>query len=44
MVPGPVLTTVVTPAPRNTETLVIPFRRVPISTARAAALGDIKSR
>ena len=27
-----------------TETLVIPFRRVPLCTARAAALGDIKSR
>ena len=44
MVPGPVLTAVVTPASRLTETLGIPFRRLPICTARAAALGDIKSR
>jgi hypothetical protein len=42
MVPGPVLTAVVTPTPR--ETLVIPFRRVLICTPRAAAFGDIKSR
>jgi hypothetical protein len=39
MVPGPVLTTVVTQARRLSETLVIPFRRVPICTARAAAFG-----
>jgi hypothetical protein len=39
-----VLTTVATSALRLTETLVIPFRRVPICTTRAAALGDIKWR
>jgi transposase len=43
MVPGPVFTAVVTPAPRLVGAVAIPFRRLPICTARAATFGDIKS-